>query len=884
MSVVLTGHVQKVFWRSPEGDRVGVKFVQPQVPGMLTVFGILPVLADYFHYKLRCDRKRDPDRGGDSYVVRTILEWRRLPLTIDMLRRMLRAESGLTEMRVVRMISGYPSGARGDTLQHWVQEQPWWEEVRDCVDYFRHEFITVLFRYYTEDIVQSMDYHMAEAVLAHLRVAPIDLCFKRRVRDLFGADTRVPELPVDGFLLACADHGLSIEQRQQDALALYHKEILARMQDGHTAVRIEPAAWKQPRTRTALEYISIELGVVHVYDDRQFMCLQDVRDNELVIGKGMHDLFENHREFTGTVPPAPQADGQQSKEVLNAEQQQVVDAACTRPLVCVTGGPGTGKTSTAREIVHRLGEHKFLCVSFTGKASCNLVERVAKQSITIHRALGLIAYQRKLEAQGEGPLHPPDDDTVGTPHIPLTWDDADSEAEEQRPAKKARKSAPTKGPLLTERPYLLIDEMSNVELSLFARLLREMDQLRLLVLIGDVNQIESIGPGAVFMDYLQRYQGTPSVVRLNRVYRVDDNSAVLNECARHVLAREPRRILDKSHRDVEDGHPMTVMPRTASVRADVLRVLDKYPDQRRFQFIVYRNDKRKEINTVVFEFLFGGARVGKGKRVGEKIVFMENNYGGVVSKKKYKSAAVSNGEFAFIKRIYDLNVRTGHRTDVASTGARRTRRKGILRFMVLEGDKVLCLDLPKRYHYDTGYACTVHKMQGSESEDVCLYIEPNPKEHFNWKLLYTAMTRSRNTLTVVCCRDQWKVSDYLQTNRLTDIEQIVLYHQPVDRVTTLQTHLPALPAPSASATPGSPSPVLVFPSPTLISPSPALISPSPALVSPSPPPPASPMQERPVRARDFLDTSDEESGGDDEGFSDGFVVSDGHMSSDEGVE
>ena len=772
-SIVLSGSIQSVFWEDPDGDRIGAKFGKG-----LTVWGTIPVQATYFHYKLQCDRKKGQGKWPDSFEIRKVLEWRRLPLTIDMLKTMLRKECTLSASRVAQMIRGYPDNTTGEALLTWVEDQSWYSDVHDKADYFRHKYVTVLFRYYTASVVQTMDYHLAEDVYEHLKVSPIDLCFKRCIHKVFGHDARVPELPPEGFLLACSDFHRPVAQHQRDALTLYHQEILVRMRFGHTAVLLNPRVWDQPRTVAALEYISTELGVVHVYDDKQHMCLTEVYNDEQAIEQAMRSLFRNQRIHGPPTEDEKKVVLNEDKEkevVLNEDQQRSVTVACEYPMLCITGGPGTGKTSTAREIVHRLGEGNFLSVSFTGKAACNLTERVT-QSMTIHRALGMINNQK-----GDPNARPTTTNTEGEE---TQLEDA-TEAKGKKKKKKGRDNMKMSGIPLAERPYLLIDEMSNVELHLFAKILQEMRSLRLLVLIGDVNQIESIGPGSVFMDYLQHYTDSPYIVRLEHVYRVNDNSIVLNECARHVLAREPQKIMEKAHRDVEDGHPITVMPRSQEIVDDVFRILAKFPDQHHFQFIVYKNQARQEINRIVYEYLFEGKRVGKGKRVGEKIMFTENNYGG--SARGYKSVPVSNGEFGFIKRIYDLNLKTDKTTEVDSTSQRRSvARKNSLRFMVLESGKTLCLDLSAHYKFDTGYACTVHKMQGSECDDVCLYIEKNPQEHFNWKLLYTAMTRSRNTLTIICCCDRNKITDFNNPGRLVDIAQIVRFHNPVERITTLR--------------------------------------------------------------------------------------------------
>ncbi len=777
-SIVLSGSIQSVFWEDPDGDRIGAKFGKG-----LTVWGTVPVQATYFHYKLQCDQKKGQGKWPDSFEIRKVLEWRRLPLTIDMLKTMLRKECTLSASRIAQMIRGYPDNTTGEELLTWVEAQPWYEDVHDKADYFRHKYVTVLFRYYTASVVQTMDYYLAEGVYEHLKVSPIDLCFMRRIRKVFGDDARVPELPPEGFLLACSDFHRPVAQHQRDALTLYHQEILVRMRVGHTAVLLNPRVWDQPRTVAALQYISTELGVVHVYDDRQHMCLTEVYNDELAIGQAMRSLFQNQHIHGPPTPPEDEED-KEKEMVLNEDQQRSVTVACEHPMLCITGGPGTGKTSTAREIVHRLGEGNFLSVSFTGKAACNLTERVTK-SMTIHRALSVIYSQMGSHHSDPVLAHSGDEETQLEDQNVTEPEQPQESRGKKTKKKKGRDNMEMGGIPLAERPYLLIDEMSNVELNLFAKILREMRSLRLLVLIGDVNQIESIGPGSVFMDYLQHYTDSPYIIRLEHVYRVNDNSVVLNECARHVLAREPQKITEKAHRDIEDGHPITVMPRSREIVDDVFRILAKFPDQHHFQFIVYKNQARQEINRIVYEYLFGGKRVGKGKRVGEKIMFTKNNYGGSV--RGYKSVAVSNGEFAFIERIYDLNLKTDKTTEVDSTSQRRSiARKNSLRFMVLKSGKTLCLDLRTNYKFDTGYACTVHKMQGSECDDVCLYIERNPQEHFNWKLLYTAMTRSRNTLTIICCCDRNKITDFNNPGRIVDIDQIVRFHNPVERVTTLQ--------------------------------------------------------------------------------------------------
>lgn len=397
------------------------------------------------------------------------------------------------------------------------------------------------------------------------------------------------------------------------------------------------------------------------------------------------------------------------KIILDELQREAVRQAVKQGILVITGGPGTGKTTTINAIIQYFKQEgmDLLLAAPTGRAAKRMTEATGYKAQTIHRL---------LELNGG-----------------VSDDDGNSMIRFERNASN---------PL--EADVVIIDEMSMVDLSLMHALLLAILPGTHLVLVGDENQLPSVGAGNVLKDII-RSECVP-VVALNKIFRQEAGSAIVENA--HKINKGEPIMLDNKSRD------FFYLPRTNTrdVAQEVgLLLARKLPpyvgcDSREIQVLTpMRNGelgvgklnaelqrvlnpqsarkKEKELNSgVVF-------------REGDKVMQIRNNYKlewSIYSDKgRYKieeGVGIFNGDMGVIREIDDYNEE----------------------LVVLFDD-----DKEVRYPYnlldelELSYAITIHKSQGSEYPAVVLPLFSGPRVLMNRNLLYTAVTRAKNCVVIV---------------------------------------------------------------------------------------------------------------------------------------
>lgn len=390
---------------------------------------------------------------------------------------------------------------------------------------------------------------------------------------------------------------------------------------------------------------------------------------------------------------------------LDVMQHKAVIESIKHGLLVLTGGPGTGKTTTINTIIRFFESEgmSLLLATPTGRAAKRMTEATGYEAQTIHRLL-------------EVNVNPEETDSVGG-----------FMRNRQNPL---------------EADVIIIDEMSMVDLNLMHALLCAVVPGTRLVLVGDVDQLPSVGPGSVLKDII--ISGCFPVVTLTRIFRqAGESDIVVN--AHKINAGEPV-ILDNKSRDFfflrrQDADTIigvTIMliqkklPRYVGAQPSEIQVMT--PTRKGllgverlntiFQRYLNPQDPKKaekEINGRLF-------------REGDKVMQIKNNYqlewevttkfGLTVD----KGTGIFNGDMGVITEI--------------------SQYKETIEVEFDEGRKV-------KYGYDEAeelelaYAITVHKSQGSEYPAVIIPLLQGPRLLYNRNLLYTAVTRAKKCLTIV---------------------------------------------------------------------------------------------------------------------------------------
>ena len=395
---------------------------------------------------------------------------------------------------------------------------------------------------------------------------------------------------------------------------------------------------------------------------------------------------------------------EKEKIELDPLQHKAVIESIKHGLLILTGGPGTGKTTTINTMIQFFESEglSILLAAPTGRAAKRMTEATGYEAQTIHRL---------LEVNG----NPEEESTGGFLRN-------------------------RENPL--EADVIIIDEMSMVDLNLMHALLSAVVQGPRLILVGDVDQLPSVGPGSVLKDILssERFH----VVTLTKIFRQAGESDIIMN-AHKINAGEPVE-LNKKSRDfffVKCDEADTII---GGIIALIQRKLPQYVQAHPNEIQVMTPTRKgllgvERMNVILQKYLNPADEKktereinGRLFREGDKVMQIKNNYqleweictrfGLTVD----KGMGVFNGDMGVISEINEYKETVEVEYD--------------------EGRKV-------KYGFDMvdelelAYAITVHKSQGSEYPAVILPLLPGPKLLYNRNLLYTAVTRARKCLTII---------------------------------------------------------------------------------------------------------------------------------------
>ena len=391
---------------------------------------------------------------------------------------------------------------------------------------------------------------------------------------------------------------------------------------------------------------------------------------------------------------------------LEDMQQDAVLRAVKHGLAVITGGPGTGKTTTISALI-RYFEAKGLTIELaapTGRAAKRITEATGRDARTIHRLL----------------------EFMGSPE----GDDSDT------PRFMRNESNPIGADVV------IIDEVSMVDLPLMYALLKAVIPGTRLILVGDASQLPSVGPGNVLRDIIA--SGVVETVELTRIFRQAETSDIVLNA--HRINRGEEIVPDKTSRDFM----VLRRDRAADVIQAVIRLVrDKLPPYVHadpFEIQVITPSRKgilgvENLNRVLQDALNPPADHKKERqfahclfRVGDKVMQIKNNYqkewsqnGGTGFSLK-EGTGVFNGDLGIVKDIRFFSEEL---------------------VILFDDDREAVYTFPEAEELELAYAVTVHKSQGSEYPAVVLPLLSVPQPLMTRNLIYTAVTRAKSCVVVV---------------------------------------------------------------------------------------------------------------------------------------
>ncbi len=371
---------------------------------------------------------------------------------------------------------------------------------------------------------------------------------------------------------------------------------------------------------------------------------------------------------------------------LSDEQRRAIHLAAESRVMVLTGGPGTGKTFTLRamvELFYAMGKTVALA-SPTGRAAQRLSEVTAREARTIHRMLEFDPATMGFKRNDVWPL---------------------------------------------EADVVIVDESSMIDVVLANSLIKAVDEHSQLILVGDADQLPSVGPGAVFQDLIA--SGVAPVARLTRVFRQAALSLIVQNAHQINRGEFPRLVKPGEEKSdcyfIEAEEPDEVVQVIVNSVSKSLPNRFGYDPLKDIQTLSPMNRGRagaNHLNDVLQEALNPPAprkaEINRGNRllrVGDKVLQRVNNY----------RLEVFNGDTGTIEAI-DLEDQM---------------------IAVRFADRIVAYDFADSLELSHGFAVTIHKSQGSEYPAVVLPLHSQHYMMLSRNLLYTALTRAKKTVVMI---------------------------------------------------------------------------------------------------------------------------------------
>ena len=465
--------------------------------------------------------------------------------------------------------------------------------------------------------------------------------------------------------------------------------------------------------------------------EEPFIYASSYYHGELAVAAMLHQLKLSQEVMESELQTRIGRVEKQAAIALDEHQREAVAAAVRNGLLILTGGPGTGKTTTINAMIKYFemeGLDIFLAAP-TGRAAKRMTEATGCEAQTIHRM---------LELSG-GP---------------------------ENASGRAMFARNEENPL--EADVIIIDEMSMVDIHLMQALLKAVIPGTRLILVGDVNQLPSVGPGRVLQDLIGS-KAFP-VVRLTRIFRQAAQSDIIVNA--HKINRGEQVALDNKSRDfffLRRQDPNLIL------RVVLALVQEKMPRYVHAQIsdIQVLTPMRKgalgveNLNQVLQRYLNPPSKDKEEKehgrgifRVGDKVMQIRNNYQLEWEIRNRFGIAVDRG----------LGVFNGDMGLIRSINS-------FAEELTVEFDEGRMISYPFKQldELELAYAITVHKSQGSEYPAVVIPLLSGPRPLMNRNLLYTAVTRARSCVTLVGSEEvfQMMVENETEQKRYTGLAEII---------------------------------------------------------------------------------------------------------------
>lgn len=455
----------------------------------------------------------------------------------------------------------------------------------------------------------------------------------------------------------------------------------------------------QPEDFDAAYAQALDEHVIYVYEkaERPFVFLEDYYIAERYIADRVGVIMdfsapEDRTDFTELI------DAQEKEQGMHyaALQRQAITTALSRGMVILTGGPGTGKTTTLNAIIalYEKQGYRVMIAAPTGRAASRVSDLTGYEASTIHRMLAVeydMSGNMRFQHNEQNPL------------------DCD---------------------------VMVVDEMSMVDVLLFEHLLRALRLGCKLVLVGDCDQLPSVGAGNLLRDLID--SGRVPVVALKEIFRQAQKSSIITNAHKIIRGEYPDLTQKKSDcfffQRLKPEPAISLMLELVQERlpkaygyspTEDIQVIT--PSRKGIMGVVELNQRLQEVLNPPSKSLPEVKSVLYTFREGDKVMQIKNNYDIIWHKDGENGTGIFNGDIGYLRAIN----RQSQEVVVEFDG----------RHVTYSFDQLDQLEL--------AYAVTVHKSQGSEFQAVVMPLLGGFPKLYYRNLLYTAVTRARRLLILI---------------------------------------------------------------------------------------------------------------------------------------
>ena len=566
----------------------------------------------------------------------------------------------------------------------------------------------------------------------------------KKVYNLLGINA-IQEIEADPYILIDISRGVDFNQIDQMAIKLgIDRESQKRITSGikYALIKITYNGHCCTLKENLIEYVKQLLGVSTEVIEEGLLTLK-VNDDIVVENRDgeqwvyLYSFYRTEKNIAERIIKLEQAKNtkkfnniekelklveEKTGMLLSEKQKEAIKMINENNVTIITGGPGTGKTTIIKSIIeiYKPKKYKIVLSAPTGRAAKRITETTGEEASTLHRLLEI----GKLD---EETFYKKDKEYEGSPI------DAD---------------------------IIIVDEVSMVDMFIMSSLLSCIYLGTKLILVGDTDQLPSVGPGSVLKDIISS-EKIPTV-HLNQIFRQAAKSKIIvnahrvNDGEKFIQKDDPN--LEENPKEdfflIKENNPEKILEQVLSLCNGRLK---KYGDYDFFENIQVLTPTKKgmlgtkELNKALQQELNPHRdgepeklSMGATFRIGDRVMQTKNNYDMYWEKKDGESLEVGNGVF---------NGETGTITNI------NEKEKNIR--IKFDDEKVCWYEFNDLEQIEHSYCVTIHKAQGSEFDVVIMVIPQAAPMLLTRNLLYTGITRAKKLLIVI---GNDKVVDYMINN------------------------------------------------------------------------------------------------------------------------